>query len=297
MYFQPTYEDGGFRCGLKLHSTDNIGHEALTWFFTYERFIHAEVMTHRWSRNYSSSRAIPYKVMMDWISQFPAMHLHWGLNQSGMQSSSATVGDVSSLKEKVDRQFRRTRRWCDGIVARWNPHKEIINRYTEPWGWITGMATMGRAQFFNFINLRCTRFANPNIQRLAINMLRLYKSSIPQRLDYGEWHTPWFHDYIPYGELGSPGVSNALVWSTARSAWISYNSPDKVATWETAMKRHNDCVELKHVTPLEHQLLCGATGGLVPGFGSYRMMVPGESCSALDIDALLALYEGKDYLI
>lgn len=290
---------GNFEVGILKHSRNTSGLEAITFQWTYERMIHSEVMTHRWSRNYSSSRAIPYAKMMEWVARDPARSIHVGSNRPGMQAGSE-VGDAGRFRAEVEAKFRETRAWCDELVERYDPHKEVINRYTEPWGWITGMATMGRAQFANFISLRCSSFANPNIQRLAINCLRLYRDSSPQSLRAGQWHAPYFDDYVPEGDIGDPGVAEALVWSAARSAWVSYNNPAKDAAFEKAKRRHDDCVSLKHATPLEHQLRArddAGKAGLVPGFDSYRMMIPGESVAEVDIDAILERYGDRDYLV
>lgn len=290
---------GNFEIDIIKHSRNPAGLEAITFQWTYERMIHAEVMTHRWSRNYSSSRAIPYDKMMEWVAGDPAQSLHVGSNRAGMQAG-AEIDNLSAFRIAVNDKFAEVRAWCDGLVKVFDPHKEVINRYTEPWGWITGMATMGRAQYMNFIALRCTAFANANIQRVAINSLRLFKESTPQDLEVGQWHVPYFDDYIPKGDITDGKVMHALTWSGARSAWISYNNPTKDATFAKAQRRHDDCVNLKHATPLEHQLRArGDRGktGLVPGYDSYRMMIPGESAENVDIDAILAQYGDRDYLV
>lgn len=287
---------GNFSVELLKHSVFD-GREAITWLVTYERFIHAEVMTHRWSRNYSSSRAIPYGRMRDWTAQDPAMPLHLGSNRAGMQSG-AEVDDPEVLRAELSHLYAAVQAKMDDIVDRYDPHKEIVNRYTEPWGWITGVMTMGRDQLMNFFSLRCSPYAHPNIQRLATTMARLYETSKPTRLSRGEWHTPFFDDYVP-GDGGMPyaDVRTALAWSVARCAWCSYNNPNKDATHEHAKKRHDDCVRLKHVTPLEHQLRAGAGGGLVPGFASYRSMIRGESAAEFDFAAFRETYGDRDYLV
>src|SRR5437763_16381516 len=53
----------------------------------YPRFIHAEFMTPRmFSRNASSSRAIPVERLIADIEADPAMPVYWGKNQKGMQA-------------------------------------------------------------------------------------------------------------------------------------------------------------------------------------------------------------------
>jgi hypothetical protein len=310
---------GNFEVGILKHSINRANCEAISFGFVYERMIHAEVMTHRWSRNYSSSRAIPYDspkpdvfTMKKWIQQDPALPLHFGANKPGMQSGGLIAdpnGARAALLDLLDNIFTAT----DAIVGRYDLHKEIVNRYSEPFGWIRGIATMGRAQLMNFFSLRCTKFAHPNIQRLAVQMARLYRKSVATPLTEGQWHTPYFNDYIPEGSIikmsdGTPGFSTLelvkpLIWSTARSAWTSYNNPTKDADFDKATKRHNDCVDLKHATPLEHQLRARSDnltrGGLVPGYDSYRSMIPGEAASEFDFGILddPGGYLNRDYMV
>jgi hypothetical protein len=288
------YSTGNFYARILKHSIAE-GKEAITWLATYERMIHAEVMTHRWSRNYSSSRAIPYERMNEWIAQDPASHLHLGKNVSGMQAGEV-VDDEPELRSYIEERFHDQRRWTDEMVRRFNPHKAIPNRYNEPWGWITGVLTMGRDQLVNFWAQRCDENADQNIQRLAITMLRLYSQSVPQTLREGEWHMPFVDDHVPVGTVEA--VKESLIWSTARAAWCSYNSPTKDSTFERAQIRHDDCVRHGHFTPTEHQLRAsGATRGLVPGYQSYRSMLPGENRTRVDLQEILRRYSGVDYLV
>lgn len=284
-------EQGNFRVEILKHSIGHHNLEAITFLFTYERFIHAEVMTHRWSRNYSSSRAIPYEKMKKWVAQDPALPLHLGSNRPGMQAGNE-VENTEKLKSDLLSFYCSVAEHCDFIDTEHNPHKEIINRYTEPWGWITGVATMGRSQLMNFFQLRISPMAHPNIQRLAVAMARLYRASKPQILEPSQWHIP-FVDSVE-------GTHEDLVWSVARCAWTSYNNPTKDSTFDKALRRHDDCVNFKHATPLEHQLQCrGDRGksGLVPGYDSYRMMVPGESASDFDFSVLDTDYQDKWFCV
>ena len=71
---------------------DSISAEGVrltTMELVYPRFIHAEFMTHRmFSRNASSSRAIPVEKMIERVIREPAEPVHWGLNQPGMQADN-----------------------------------------------------------------------------------------------------------------------------------------------------------------------------------------------------------------
>ena len=69
---------------------DSISHtrKRLTTFqLRYPRFIHSEFLTHKlFSRNASSSRAIPAKRIFADVEQDPALPVVFGINQKGMQA-------------------------------------------------------------------------------------------------------------------------------------------------------------------------------------------------------------------
>ena len=66
----------------------------------YPRFIHAEVMTHRmFSRNASSSRAIPVAKMIEDLRRDPAMPVFWGSNKPGMQAGTELTGSALSAAQ------------------------------------------------------------------------------------------------------------------------------------------------------------------------------------------------------
>jgi hypothetical protein len=66
-------------------SITKLGTRITTFEVEYPRFIHSEVMTHRmFSRNASSSRAIPVSKVIDQVRNDPAKPIHIGKNQAGM---------------------------------------------------------------------------------------------------------------------------------------------------------------------------------------------------------------------
>ena len=68
-------------------SISTQGIRLTTMELSYHRFIHSEFMTHRmFSRNAASSRAIPVEKMLKQVKENPAMPIHWGKNQPGMQA-------------------------------------------------------------------------------------------------------------------------------------------------------------------------------------------------------------------
>lgn len=305
-------QKGNFRANLELRSINAATNdEVITFVHTHERSAtHAEMMTHRVSRNASSARAIPRKRMDEWTQKDPAMPLHIGTNKPGMQAG-AEVKDVDIVKAKIQKFYQISRKFANHLYDVHDVHKEICNRFDETFAWINVVSTWSKPQFYNYVALRCTPYAEARIQRLAINMLREYKASEPQVLKPGDWHMPFVKDKWNYEKDGAISkvkcreldcfLEGFLIWSTARAAWVSYRTvEEKDATWELAKKRHDDCTTLKHVTPVEHQAVALAdrnlSRGSLRGYQQYRHMIAGEMTTDVDIDAILALYDGKDFI-
>ena len=301
--------NGNFMCELDLHTKTVLGHEAITFTGTSKRFFWAEFMTHReCGRNASSTRAIPYEKMKKWILNDPALPIHYGRNKPGMVSGSE-IDDVDGCEADLLDMLEEVYRRMDLIYERYGLHKDFINRCSEPWSWIRWVVTYSRPGFHNMLNLRCNPGANPDYQRLAVTMARLYRKSVLSNsvtlLEPGQWHISMIsdiHDWTTSPPSGSiSDLKEKLIWSTARSAWTSYLTvEEKIATFEQAIKRHDDCIKLIHPTPLEHQ--CQATGddsrsGPMIGYKQYRHMVPNESCSEFDFSILDGIYKDRDFVI
>ena len=86
-------------------SISSTGKRITTFQLLYPRFIHAELMTHRvFSRNASSSRAIPVTKMLAMVREDPAMPIHWGRNQPGMQAKEELLLGDRYLAEVLWRE-------------------------------------------------------------------------------------------------------------------------------------------------------------------------------------------------
>lgn len=76
-----------------VEHTVNKGKQIATFQLRYWRAIHGELMTHRvFSRNASSSRAVPVSKMLAQVWNDPAGPIHWGKNQAGMQAKDQLQG-------------------------------------------------------------------------------------------------------------------------------------------------------------------------------------------------------------
>jgi hypothetical protein len=210
------------------------GQRLTTMQLTHPRIVHAEFNTHcMFARNASSSRAIPFKKVLEKVNNDPFIPEHWGINQSGMQAfaeleglkreraiekwleaRNASVRIATEMAADKCPPCKGTGRWeldsdfgttpktilcqvCGGDGLGLNVHKQIVNRLLEPWSWITVCATGDAAAWSNYFALRCHPDAQPDIQKQAYMAQKEYYESTPQPLEPGQWHCP----YIKFEEF------------------------------------------------------------------------------------------------
>jgi hypothetical protein len=224
----------------------------ITYQLKYPRFIHSELMTHRaLSRNAMSSRAIPVEKMMADVIGAPAMPIHWGINQKGMQArNEASEGTIAKAIRIWEDAARAAVEHAERLKAL-NLHKQVVNRILEPFQWMQTIVT--GTEWENFFGLRCHKDAQPEFRHLAEMMERARLYSKPQDLHPGFWHLP----YIPEPELAeSMTLRELLISSVARCARVSYRLHDGKQTNLSADKELFDQLTTAcpmHASPLEHQ--------------------------------------------
>lgn len=231
-------------------STKKYPHRLTTFALSYPRWIHSELMTHRrFSRNASSSRAIPVKTALQRLKDDPAMPVHWGVNIPGMQSNEE-LPDV--YKEAARLEWLSAR---DSIIkhveslVKLGLHKQISNRLLEPWTHIEVVVTS--SYWANWYALRNHKDAQPEIQELARKMLEVHKASAPKALSSGQWHLP----FVRQDERDTLPPDVACKISAARAARVSYLTHDKrTPSIEEDLKLYDRLMggEVVHASPLEH---------------------------------------------
>lgn len=258
------------------HSVNKNGEEICSLQLRYPRFIHSEFMTHRvFSRSASSSRAIPItKLIQDAIDD-PAIPVHFGKHQAGMQANEEVKDKKEALRLWLlsrDDAVRNAR-----IMANMGLHKQVVNRILEPFTHINVIVTS--TQWDNFFELRAHKDAQPEIQSLAISMRDAMKSSIPTELDWGDWHLP----YVTQDEKNSLKTSLLCKISTARCARVSYNKHDgsKPSAGEDLLL-YEQLVGSRplHASPAEHVAMAsplkdGLCGNLLTWM-QYRKLLEGQ---------------------
>lgn len=250
---------------------DSISHHGVrltTLKLRYWRAIHAEFMTHRvFSRNASSSRAIPVKKMLRQVWQDPAGPVHWGANYPGMQAWVELRGWRNSAARLLWRFAGKVACVFAWSLMRLNVHKQVANRLLEPWQYINVVVTA--TEWDNFFNLRRHLFAQPEIQELAEAIWNAMQHSVPKRVNPGEWHLP----YITEEEAAEHPISTLVQVSTARCARVSYLTFDgKPSELADDMRLHAKLVgaDPMHASPAEHQATPMETTDFCRNFRGWR---------------------------
>lgn len=266
---------GGITAKIVADSVSSVSGDRITTFeLEYHRYIHGEVMTHRmFSRNAASSRAIPVKNMLELVRNSPAMPIHWGKNQAGMQAKEECDEPLGFDQELSNgwKNLTKDVAWKAGadnaamLAEKFSEacyHKQIVNRLVEPFQMIKVVVTA--TSFDNFFWLRFHEDSQPEICELARCMLVAYKRSKPQKLNPGEWHLPFvyserYEDGLKYYQQDEDGqmffidTEAALKLSASCCAQVSYrksdNSLEKAETvWERLVAS-----QPVHASPTEHQ--------------------------------------------
>ncbi|KAB8122425.1 hypothetical protein D3W54_14635 [Komagataeibacter medellinensis] len=247
-----------------LASVSNAGKRIDTLLLRYPRFIHAEFMTHRqFSRNASSSRAIPVERLIADVERDPAMPVFWGKNQKGMQAREEMSIHDRSATEMLWHDGARYAVETARLMAGHGAHKQIVNRVLEPFSHINVVVTA--TEWDNFFALRDHEDAQPEIRALAQAMKAAISAADAQHLYAHQWHLPFVspEEIREYRGLMDP-TGNLRSVSAARCARTSYlthdgrhSSLDEDVDLGKRLTRSRPF----HVSPFEHQ----ATP-YVPGF-------------------------------
>lgn len=229
----------------------NTGTVIWTLRLKYPRFIHAEFMTHRvFSRNASSSRAIPVEKMLAEIWKDPAMPLHWGAAQSGMQAYKEVPGWRKKAAAGLWRFAGKVACALSWVGLKLGGHKQWVNRITEPWQHITVLVTA--TEWENFFALRDHEAAQPEIRELARQVKKAMSTYKLKQPLHGLHHLP----FVTQSEIEAYPYKTLLKASVARCARVSYRNHDKsdpdIAKDVVLHDRLIGSVPA-HASPAEHQ--------------------------------------------
>lgn len=213
------------------HSKCPRGHELVTYELVFPRFLLAELNTHRmFSKNSASSRAIPFKKMVDMVETNPFIPIAWQKNHKGMQGTEYFNGDTTEFIDYWLQARDEAVRYASNFSSL-DVTKQLCNRLLEPFMWHKVVLTTGLEGLRNFFELRCPSYelgiqmhpsrkswlntvkeedipidipqtevewliinkgqAEIHMMELAEQMYNAYNESVPQNLKKEEWHIPY----------------------------------------------------------------------------------------------------------
>ena len=258
---------------IKDSISANTQTRLVTMELEYHRYIHSEFMTHRvFSRNASSSRAIPVEKLLKQVHDDPMIPVHWGSNKPGMQAGEElTNTELLEVRGLWLQAASNTAAIVDSM-QKLGLHKQVANRLLEPFLSIKVVVTS--TEWDNFFHLRNHKDAQPEIQELARCMKEAMDNSTPETLEFGEWHLP----YVSDEEMSIMDMEDAIRASAARCARVSYLNHDKtectlagdiklfnmlaIRPYDDGKGHTMDKDDPVHLSPLEHQ--ASPIGGLTP---------------------------------
>lgn len=271
----------GIWAAMLAHSVNPWDEQVMSMRLHYPRFIHAEFMTHRmFTRNASSSRAIPVQRMLDQVKNNPAMPVHWGKNQAGMQADGehdapitlpgfavdlgktlengyTTYIDVPADPDFVWEQAMESAAYFAEALSDAGYHKQVCNRLLEPGQYMN--VVMSTTDIANFFALRVHPDADPNIKELAGCMYEAYIASIPERLGEYEWHLPYIDcrrsdtgERLYFLDNERINLNQAIKVSVSCAAQSSYRRLDtSIDKAERLFNRLSNGAPI-HASPFEH---------------------------------------------
>lgn len=257
---------------LIKYSTSQEGVALPTFECRYPEFIHGEVMTHRvFSRNSSSTRAIPIARMIKDVMTDPAMPMHWGAAQKGMVADEECdnkieihtalteyfgEGGVMLSREEAHLYGRDEMVKLANSYDKSGYHKQIANQYLRPWMHQTTVIT--GTEWQNYFTLRIAPDARPEIHELAVQMRKALELATPTTLKPGEWHLPYVEaedwELIRKTYHEDTHLDIAKMISVARCARVSYKTHEgKRPTVHADVSLFYSLFSAPHLSPFEHQ--------------------------------------------
>jgi hypothetical protein len=180
------------------------GNRITTFELNYPRIIHSELLTHCiLARNSASSRAIPFKKM---VEQLGARPVRLGAANKGMQDTGVDHDELVVFVQPNDGYESYTRKESSAVA--WQEaqdravemaeafyeagyHKQVYNRLIEPFQFMKTVMTA--TEWNNFFYLRVDGAADPTIDELARCMKEAREQSEPLLIHAGEYHLPYVH--------------------------------------------------------------------------------------------------------
>lgn len=243
---------------VEVDSIEYVGEEEvfdISVSSEYHNFLANGITVHNcFSRNASSSRAVPVEKTIQNILNEPWKPLHVYKNCRGMQGKELMSDDeYDSFCEHWDDAKRQAIEVAHKMIKE-GFHKQHINRILEPFTKIKVIVTA--TEWDNFFKLRLAHDADPEIQDLA-KAIKLAMDNAAEYINvnaFGGCTLP----YVNIDEITAIEDRRMLkLISAARCARASYLNHDGSAPdilKDLKLAKH--LIENGHMTPFEHQCRC-----------------------------------------
>lgn len=253
-----------------------------TFELTYPRYIHSEFMTHRsFSRNASSSRAIPVKRMIEQVENNPVIPPEVYMNERGMvgreKADAVTSTAFTVLWEEAAESACNFAKMMEHLGI----HKQHINRILEPFQFIKVIVTA--TEWHNFFVLRLAHDAQPEMQELAkaiYDEMERYRDKKVGCFKISNKSSVISLPYITKADFDEVGGDNYKVLmriSAARCARVSYNNHDGSAPdIKKDLELYERLYRGHHMSPMEHVCIRShkwSKNANLSGWKSLRFMV------------------------
>jgi thymidylate synthase ThyX len=271
-------------------SINESGNRITSLVVVIPRIVLAELNTHRaLSKNSASSRAIPFKKMLNLVQEEPFIPLAFQKDHKGMQGTEyfTEIADknncINMWLDARDKAVASAKELNEFGVT-----KQLCNRILEPFMYHTVLIT--GTEWENFMALRNHNDAEIHIKEAAVKILEALNGSTPRLLKKDEWHIP-FGDDLDYERVSkmyskSNIVPEKLIYglmveiATARCARVSYLNFEGKDDYEADVKLHDQLLDSGHMSPFEHcaQAQDGDTiSGNFVGWRQYRKLYGEEN--------------------
>lgn len=233
----------------------DTGYRVTTLEVRLHRFMLPEFLTHRaFSRNSSSSRAIPVGKRIAQVVEEPAIPLLWPGERKGMQGGPPLPTALANDAREIWLSARDVVVEYAKDLHAMGVHKSIVNRLLEPF--LTQTIIVTATDWGDFYAQRLPPqdgrepLAQAEIVAAAIAMRTAYLNSTPAQLTLGQWHLPYLDDW----ELKSMPVQQAMQVSVARCARVSYLTQDgkRDVAADLDLYRRLAHASPPHWSPMEH---------------------------------------------
>ena len=206
----------------------------------FPKLLLAELNTHRLlsllSKSAESSRARSTNSVIKQVIDDPYIPT-WTRNQKGMSGEACySAYEIEALNNRQLNLRDNVVEFVRGLSSAFDPHKQNINRYLEPWMRVSVIITA--TEWDNFFKLRTHHTCQDDFRSYAIEMERLYHTTPSKNLTFGDWH-------LPYEKF-------SVQANTAKVAGISYANHNKDKTESELLNLHDRLWTDRHLVPFEH---------------------------------------------